>query len=61
METFRVIQHLTIYLMRPGVLMMANIRTAAFWDVTLCSLVEGYQHFVGTDVFYPEYGGGRFL
>jgi hypothetical protein len=48
-----------------------NVNIVFFWDVTPCSLVEGYQHFGGTcclqvsretsSIFYPEDGGSRFF
>lgn len=37
----------------------SNQKIAVFQDVTLCILVDRYEHFGGTDasVFYPEDGG----
>jgi hypothetical protein len=43
--------------MRSEVLTASNLKVTMFWDVTLYSLVESYQHFRGTCCFHLQIRG----
>jgi hypothetical protein len=54
--------------MRFGILLVMNIKTAVFWDVMMCSLVDGtnVSEEAAASIFRifevdSEYGGRRFI